>query len=88
VRRELETAARMGDATAIAKLQGPEPPDSVRYLDEWAADLASGMPERFSWNEATRWAEAKGVQPLPHEYDALRTLIVLMRYPNAGEDET
>jgi hypothetical protein len=86
-RRELEMGAQMGDPESIEKLEGPEPPDSVRYLLDWADDLASGLPDGFSWKEATAWAEAKDLHPLPHEYDAVRTLIHLMRYPSAEEDE-
>jgi hypothetical protein len=78
----------MGDPMSIARLQGPEMPDSVAYLDRLAIDLASGLPDGFKWEAVTAWAHAKDLQLLPHEYDALRDLVVLMRFPDAGEDET
>lgn len=85
MRRELENGARMGDATAIALLNGPEPPDSVMYLLDLADDFVASI-ETFSWEALRGWRELKDVELLPHEVDAIRTLYVLIRYPDAGEE--
>jgi hypothetical protein len=76
----------MGDQDAIAKLEGAEPPVALLYLDEWATDLASGLPDGWRWSEAREWARAKRLDPLPHEYDALRTLIAIMQNPELTEE--
>lgn len=84
----------MGDPTAIALLDGPEPPDSVRYLLEWADRLAStrtvgphGALNGFTDEMIRAWAENMDLRPLPHEIDALLTLDLLMRFPDAGEED-
>jgi hypothetical protein len=86
--------ARMGDPDAIARLAGPGLPDSVAYLLGWADTLAQwrtvgphGALEGVTPQLIESWARLYDIRPLPHEVDALITLDVLMRFPDAGEDE-
>lgn len=93
VRQELEVGARMGDPECLKRLTGPEPPDSVAYLLGWADTLAQwrrvgphGALEGFTPQLIESWARLYDISPLPHEVDALMTLDVLMRFPDAGEE--
>jgi hypothetical protein len=93
VRQELENGARMGDPASRALLEAEgEPPDSLRYLLDWADRLARARTvgphgvNGFTDEMIRAWAANMDVHPLPHEVDALLTLDVVMRFPDAGPD--
>ena len=58
---------------ARAALEGPGPPDALRYLLEWSDDLygRSGVGLNglapLTWETLDAWARRKAVDVLPHE---------------------
>ena len=74
-------------AEARAALDGPGPPEAIRYLLEWSDDLygRSGVGMNglapLTWESLDAWARRKNVDVLPHECDALMALDSLRRHP-------
>lgn len=97
VREHWEAAARKGNPEAIAKLRGPEMPESVAYLWLWILELhgrsgatMSGLAP-LSYETIAHWSTLTGRNPDPLEVRALIDLdSVLMgqyRDPDAKAPE-
>lgn len=95
MRDHLEAAARNGNQTAIATLDGPPIPDAVAYLWGWYAELAAGRGEGLAgaapitYADIEAWARLLDRRPSPHEVSALLELDRAVRHPapEADEDE-
>jgi hypothetical protein len=80
VRAHLEAAAKLGDVSALAKLEEPECPESMEYLRDWAYGLhgRSGVGTAGlappSYREIDAWARLTGNDPDPLEVEALIVL--------------
>ena len=76
-RAHWEAAARKGNEDAIRKLHGPEFPESLDYLWNWALQLygRSGMSMAgllpLSYTTIAAWAELTEQWPTPREVRAL-----------------
>ena len=74
-------------------LQGPEPPDSLQYLVEWAyalcgrsgASMAGIAP--LSYSTVAEWARLMNIDPSPLEIQGLMILDGVMRNPESDEPE-
>jgi hypothetical protein len=87
-RDHLEVAARKGSARAIAALyNGPQIPDSVAYLWDWARELHGksgvGMSgfNPLTYTTIADWARLTGNEPEPHEVEALFWLDAILLNP-------
>lgn len=92
-RDHLLEAARRGSESAQEALEGPEPPETMLYLMEWAyalcgrsgASMEGLAPVSYGTIEA--WSRLMGVTPDPLEVRALITLDSVIRHPERGEQE-
>lgn len=91
-RVHLERAAANGRQQALEALEGPEIPDAVAYLYDWALELhgRSGIGMEgvspLSYVTVVTWAQLTGRDPQPDEVEALMLLDAVLRNPDAGED--
>jgi hypothetical protein len=92
VRKHLEAAARMGDASAVEQLAGPECPDSMLYLVGWSYELYArsgvgmGGPAPLSYREIQAWADLTGNDPDFLEVSALIALDRVLLEPDAESE--
>lgn len=72
---------------------GPEIPEYVAYLYEWAVELhgrcgvSSSSILPLSHQEVRAWAELRDIAIVPHEVDALMRIDAVLRNPETGEDD-
>jgi hypothetical protein len=91
-RVHLAAAAARGNAAARAALAGPDCPDALRHVLEWARELhgRSGVGMAglapLAYGTIADWARLTGRRPRPHEVEALITLDAVLRHPEAGPD--
>lgn len=77
VRAHLELLAARGSVSAIAKLEGPEPPDELLYLLALADDYANGRrfgahgAEPAAWVDMQAWTLMKHLELDPEEVAAI-----------------
>lgn len=89
VRSNAEVAAALGNARAIATLQGPPFPAGMEYLWEWHVELTQGLGfdmngrASLSWPTFDAWARWSGAKPYAHEARALFALDAVSRNPDA-----
>jgi hypothetical protein len=89
----LRKLARHGDATAQAALEddGPECPETLEYLKEWAYTLNGRSGEgmngyaRLTYSTITGWAQWTGNSPSPADVEALFLLDAILLHPDAGD---
>lgn len=87
MRVHLESAAARGSALAIARLEGPEPPEDLLYLLEYAEELARGRrysvngPEPIGWTDIHAWAQLTGRHPEPDEVHAILLIDAVLLNP-------
>lgn len=85
-RVHLESAARRGHATAIAKLQGPPFPESLSELWQQFKTLDSMRREATNGLAALTPGDIRAANELfdwdlrPHEADAIRAIDLVVRY--------
>ena len=92
-RSHLEVRARQGSQDAVNALLGPEPPDTLLYLMEWAyglcgrsgASMAGIAP--LGYGTIAEWARLMSIEPSPLEVQALILLDGVIRNPEAVDDE-
>lgn len=85
-RAVLEASAARGNPVAVAALEGPECPDTMYHLVEWAIALVgrsgadmSGHLLPLAHREVLAWSMLSGQVPAPHEVAALMTLDSALR---------
>jgi len=86
-RAHLEAAARRGSQAAVNALEGPDAPDSVLYLMEWAYALCGrsgatmGGMAPLSFTTIRDWATLMDIHVSPLEVQALLVLDAVIRNP-------
>jgi hypothetical protein len=90
MRSHLEVLARHSPV-ARAALEGPEGPEALDYLHEWAVSLLGrsgvGMDGYAPLGYATvaAWAQLMAITVAPHEVEALMMLDAVMRHPGDAD---
>jgi hypothetical protein len=93
VRVHLEAAAARGSASAAAELEGPDCPEEVLYLVEWAHALFGrsgiGMSNvaPLTYGTIAHWARLTDTKLHPFEVSALILLDDVMREPEERREE-
>jgi hypothetical protein len=84
--------AARGNAAAIAALWGPQIPEELEYLRDWAYELVGrsgvgmGGAAPLSYTTIRDWALLTHRRPAAWEVDALIRLDAVIRHPDAGDD--
>lgn len=92
-RAHLEVAARSGSAKAAEALRGPEFPDTVGYLWEWAmmlhgrSGVGMGGLAPLSYGTVAHWSALTGERPTRQEVEALMRIDAAMSHPGEAETE-
>lgn len=93
-RSHFEMGIPKGNPRSIAALQGgPEMPEALRYLYDWARDLhgRSGIGPHglnpLTYTTIADWSRLTGTTVYPHEVQALLALDAVMLHPPKPKDE-
>lgn len=93
-RQQLQFLAGNGNTHALALLDcGPDCPDELWHLYEWARDLVgmsgAGMSGALplTWQTIAAWTAQTGEIVHPWEVRVLRRLDAVLRHPEVGGEE-
>jgi hypothetical protein len=88
-RTALKATAARGVVSAVKLLAGPPFPESVAYLWDWFMELdrsrtyGMGGPDPLTYQAIDAWARLTDRHPAPHEVEALFSLDLVSRHPDA-----
>lgn len=91
-RKHLQVAAKRGLESAIKKLEGPDVPYALLYLWEYFAELDMARGEGFNgaapltYATIDAWSRLLDHKVQPHEVQALLSLDLAFRHPEAFQD--